>query len=172
MTNQKEMENYIEEFKQANYESFDIFYHATNKQVYVFVYNILRNRELSEDVLQETYMRFLNNINKYKKNTNYFNFLITIAKNLAINEYNRHKRILLDEERIEALQDEERTDEPMIFHYLDYLKEDEREIVILHLIDNLKFKEISNLKNEPLGTILWRYNKAIKKLKQKIEVEK
>ena len=51
------------------------------------------------------------------------------------------------------------------------LNEKEREIVILHMIDNLKFKEIAKMKDKPLGTILWLYNKAIKKLKRKVEEE-
>lgn len=39
------------------------------------------------------------------------------------------------------------------------------------MIDNLKFKEIAKMKDKPLGTILWLYNKAIKKLKRKVEEE-
>ena len=58
-----------------------------------------------------------------------------------------------------------------LFYLLDYLEEKEREIVILHLVDNLKFKEIVKLKQMPLGTVLWLYNKAIKKLKRKVVEE-
>ena len=149
----KNLEDIIEEFRVGNYDSFDEFYHQTNKQLYVFIYDIIRNRQSSEDLLQETYMRFLNHIDKYKKNTNYFNFLVTIARNLAINEYHKQKRMVYDEEYI-------------------YSVKKEREIVILHMIDNLKFKEIAKMKDKPLGTILWLYNKAIKKLKRKVEEEK
>lgn len=170
MISRHEMEAIIEEFKEANYTSFDLFYHATNKQLYVYIYDILRNRQSSEDILQETYMKFLNNIDKYQKNTNYFNFLVTIARNLAINAYNKNKKLVFDEEIIHQVVDEKEND-PSVFHYLDYLDDVEREIVILHIIDNLKFKEIAKLKEEPLGTILWRYNKAIKKLKRKVEEE-
>lgn len=143
----------------------------TNKQLYVFIYDIIRNRQSSEDLLQETYMRFLNHIDKYKKNTNYFNFLVTIARNLAINEYHKQKRMVYDEEYIYSVKEESPTDVPDLFYLLDYLNEKEREIVILHMIDNLKFKEIAKMKDKPLGTILWLYNKAIKKLKRKVEEE-
>lgn len=167
----KNLEDIIEEFKVGNYDSFDEFYHQTNKQLYVFIYDIIRNRQSSEDLLQETYMRFLNHIDKYKKNTNYFNFLVTIARNLAINEYHKQKRMVYDEEYIYSVKEESPTDVPDLFYLLDYLNEKEREIVILHMIDNLKFKEIAKMKDKPLGTILWLYNKAIKKLKRKVEEE-
>ena len=167
----KNLEDIIEEFRVGNYDSFDEFYNQTNKQLYVFIYDIIRNRQSSEDLLQETYMRFLNHIDKYKKNTNYFNFLVTIARNLAINEYHKQKRMVYDEEYIYSVKEESPTDVPDLFYLLDYLNEKEREIVILHMIDNLKFKEIAKMKDKPLGTILWLYNKAIKKLKRKVEEE-
>lgn len=167
----KNLEDIIEEFRVGNYDSFDEFYHQTNKQLYVFIYDIIRNRQSSEDLLQETYMRFLNHIDKYKKNTSYFNFLVTIARNLAINEYHKQKRMVYDEEYIYSVKEESPTDVPDLFYLLDYLNEKEREIVILHMIDNLKFKEIAKMKDKPLGTILWLYNKAIKKLKRKVEEE-
>ena len=167
----KNLEDIIEEFRVGNYDSFDEFYHQTNKQLYVFIYDIIRNRQSSEDLLQETYMRFLNHIDKYKKNTNYFNFLVTIARNLAINEYHKQKRMVYDEEYIYSVKEESPTDVPDLFYLLDYLNEKEREIVILHMIDNLKFKEIAKMKDKPLGTILWLYNKSIKKLKRKVEEE-
>lgn len=167
----KNLEDIIEEFRVGNYDSFDEFYHQTNKQLYVFIYDIIRNRQSSEDLLQETYMRFLNHIDKYKRNTNYFNFLVTIARNLAINEYHKQKRMVYDEEYIYSVKEESPTDVPDLFYLLDYLNEKEREIVILHMIDNLKFKEIAKMKDKPLGTILWLYNKAIKKLKRKVEEE-
>ena len=167
----KNLEDIIEEFRVGNYDSFDEFYHQTNKQLYVFIYDIIRNRQSSEDLLQETYIRFLNHIDKYKKNTNYFNFLVTIARNLAINEYHKQKRMVYDEKYIYSVKEESPTDVPDLFYLLDYLNEKEREIVILHMIDNLKFKEIAKMKDKPLGTILWLYNKAIKKLKRKVEEE-
>lgn len=42
---------------------------------------------------------------------------------------------------------------------------EDREIVTLHLNGGLKFREIAELTNKPLGTILWRYQKSINKLR-------
>ncbi|MBM6838786.1 sigma-70 family RNA polymerase sigma factor, partial [Clostridium saudiense] len=51
---------------------------------------------------------------------------------------------------------------------LSQLKEEEREVVILHTISDLTFKSIGEILDKPLGTVTWRYREAIKKLKEKI----
>ena len=43
-----------------------------------------------------------------------------------------------------------------------------KEVVTLHVINDLKFKEIAKIMKKPLGTVLWIYNKAIKKLRDKV----
>ena len=163
----KELEKIIKEFKNENYDSFDLFYNETSRAVYIFVYDILKNREKTEDVLQETYMRFIYTIDRYQKNTNVMNYLITIARNIAINVYNKEKKHINDNEIINGIKEDETKED--LFYLLDYLDKTEREIVILHIIDKLKFREISDLLNMPLGTVLWTYNKAIKHLKKEVK---
>lgn len=165
----KILDRITEEFREKNYDSFDDFYHLTSKQLYIFIYDILRNKEETEDILQDTYMRFLNNIDKYKKGTNVFNFLVTIARNLAINKYNKDKKIHYDDDYIMNQKDNNEKNDDNLFYLLDYLNESDREIVILHIVENLKFKDIAKMLDKPLGTILWQYNKAIKILKRKVE---
>ena len=38
----------------------------------------------------------------------------------------------------------------------------------MHVINDLKFREIAEIIHKPIGTVLWVYNKAIKKLKEKV----
>lgn len=162
----KELEKIILEFKHDNYDSFDLFYNETARGVYIFVYDILKNREKTEDVLQETYMRFIQTVDRYQKNTNVYNYLITIARNIAINVYNKEKRHINDNEMVNNIKEDENKED--LFFLLDYLDKLERQIVILHIFDKMKFREISDMLNMPLGTVLWHYNKAIKKLKKEV----
>ena len=50
----------------------------------------------------------------------------------------------------------------------EVLSGDELEVFILHVIDELKHKEIAKILKKPLGTITWLYNKAVNKLKERI----
>jgi RNA polymerase sigma-70 factor (ECF subfamily) len=52
----------------------------------------------------------------------------------------------------------ERTDVETAIHRLT---REEREIVTLHLNAGLKFREIAEIIESPLGTVLWKYKKAI-----------
>jgi RNA polymerase sigma-70 factor (ECF subfamily) len=44
----------------------------------------------------------------------------------------------------------------------------ELEVFLLHVIDELKHREIAKIMNKPLGTITWIYNNAVKKMKRKV----
>lgn len=51
------------------------------------------------------------------------------------------------------------------------MKEDERQIVLLHASAGLKHREIASSLGMPLATVLSKYNRAIKKLKQNLREE-
>ena len=42
----------------------------------------------------------------------------------------------------------------------------ERQIVILHVLWGYKHREIASLVDQPLGTVTWKYNNALKKLRK------
>lgn len=159
----------IKELKQRNYQSFDTFYNLTKNQVFYAIISVIKDNDLAEDIMQDTYVKFLDKIDQYKDGANPYAYLSTIARNLAINVYNQRKREVYSEELFETLPSpEEKNDEEDIFRILNLLEPDEREVVTLHIINNLKFREISPIVEKPLGTVLWIYNKAIKKLKEKV----
>jgi RNA polymerase sigma-70 factor, ECF subfamily len=159
----------IRELKQKNYQSFDTFYNLTKNQVFYAIISVVKDNDLAEDLMQDTYVKFLEKIDQYKDGANPYAYLSTIARNLAINTYNQRKREVYSEEIFETIPSpEENNNEEDIFKILDLLDPDEREVVTLHIINNLKFREIVPIVEKPLGTVLWIYNKAIKKLKEKV----
>lgn len=158
----------IEELKLRDYKSFDTFYNLTKNQVFYAIISIVKEQAQAEDLMQEVYMKFLEKIDDYKPNSNPYAYLSTIGRNMALNYYNKNKRVIVSEELIESIPAEEVEEvNEDIFKILDLLNPDEREIVTLHVINDLKFREIAPIVNKPLGTVLWIYNKAIKKLKEK-----
>lgn len=165
----EQMNNIIRQLKSGNMDLFDDFYELTKKQVYVAIINIIKNKTICEDIMQDTYLKFLNNIHKYKDKTNVIAFIVTIARNLAINEYNKNKRevhydLSLYEEEIVSKTEET----PLLDLVYETLSGIELEVFILHVIDDLKHREIVKIMKKPLGTITWIYNKALKKMKEKV----
>ena len=52
---------------------------------------------------------------------------------------------------------------------LKLLSDEERQIITLHAVSGLKHRQIAELLDIPLSTVLSKYNRAIKKLRNKIE---
>ena len=166
----EQIHDIIKELRQQNYARFDVFYRLTKQQVFFAILSIIKDQSLTEDLLQETYMKFLEKINNFKEGSNPYAYLTQIGRNLAIDLYNQRKKEIRSEEIFETIPAEEPEEETSdeIFKILDELNDDEKEIVVMHAINDLKFREIADITKKPLGTVLWIYNKAIKKLKTKV----
>ena len=54
-----------------------------------FAYSLTSNREEAKDLLQETTLKALNNEDKFAENTNFKGWVLTIMKNIFINNYRR-----------------------------------------------------------------------------------
>lgn len=166
------MQEIIKQLKNDNLDMFDEFYDLTKNQVYVTILSVVKNKMTAEDIMQDTYLRFLNNIHKYKENTNVVAFIVTIARNLAINYYNKHKReefhdfSLYEDNYVNETEDNKLLD--LVYQTLEGK---ELDVFIMHVIDDLKHKEIAQIMKKPLGTITWLYNKAVKKMKEKVGEE-
>lgn len=168
------LDEFIEEFRECNYVHFNEFYNATKKNVFFTIVAIIKDNDAVDDLMQDTYIKFLENISKYKSKTNINAYLSTIAHNIAINYYNREKKLVHNDEIIDYIpNDDEKPKEGYSVEVLEILKDlddESKEIVILHTINDLKFKDIAKIVNKPLGTVLWIYNKAIKELRKKAGV--
>lgn len=57
-----------------------------------FAFSLTRNREDALDLVQETYLKALNNAEKFEKNTNLRAWVFTIMKNIFINNYRRNQK--------------------------------------------------------------------------------
>ena len=160
----------IKELKIKNYAHFDEFYRLTKSQVYFTIVSIVKDSSLAEDLLQDTYMKFLEKIDGFKDGGNVYAYLVTIGRNLSINLYHERKKEVISEEIFETIpaEEAEENNDEEIFKLLNDLDQQEREIVTMHVINDLKFREIANIMNKPLGTVLWIYNKAMKKMKEKV----
>ena len=63
------------------------------------------------------------------------------------------------------------TNNSLLNRIKEILKDKEFEIFVLHAVNDYTFEEIAKLKHRPLGTILWSYNNAIKKIQKELADE-
>ena len=165
-----EIEKYISEFKLKDYKNFKEFYNLTSKPIYFTALGILKERSMAEDIMQDTYKSFLENIDSYEQNTNIFGYLTVIARNKSYNMYNKNKRTVSGDDIFYDIGEEAVYDDGGVEEILSHLKDAvDREIVVYHVLLDYKFSEIAHIMKKPLGTVLWKYNRAMKKLREEVE---
>ena len=99
-------------------------------------------------------------------------WLITIARNMAIDYLRKRKRESLTAEIPDYLQAGEDSCEAYLCQKIGLeqalmtLKEEERQIVNLKIMGELTFREIASVLKKPQGTVAWCYRTAIRKLRE------
>ena len=165
----KELDDCLVDIQNGDEVAFERLYNETKKPVFSFIYTYTNNYSTTEDLLQDTYIRLRQNVDKYKAGSNALAWIFTIAKNITLNEIKKDKRSVPFDfaERPDVLGGyEQEYDTPIMDAVKTCLDKDDQRIVLLHAVAGYKHKEIASIVDKPLGTVLWRYNKAIKKLKE------
>lgn len=151
--------------------AFSRLYEETARGVFAFVYSYLGNAADAEDATEEVFLAVKRKARLYRKGTDARAWLFQIAKNRALDELRRRKRRALP---VEELPESALAAEPR-FSALDELTksldETEKEIVLLHAVWGYKHREIAKLTSLPLGTVTWKYQKALEKLRLEQEKE-
>ena len=156
-----------------------LLYQNTDRTVYSFILSIMKNPQDAEEVMQETYMKIWTSASSYQSQGKPLAWIFTIARNLCYMKFRDQKHRadmgleeLTGEETGElCLPLENLADAMALRAALELLKEDERQIVLLHASAGLKHREIVASLGMPLATVLSKYNRSIKKLKQNLREE-
>lgn len=146
-------------------------YEDYNPMIYSAVWEIVRNREDAEDVTSEFFIRLWNVADTYRPGHGHRAWLLTIARNLALDYLRKRRREEPAEELPEDPRGQKAFDEGVVnavslAQALQTLKDDEREIVNLKIMGELTFREIARLLGKPQGTVAWCYRTAIRKLRE------
>lgn len=163
----QELIDQLERFRKGNQEAFQAIYNELKTPIYTIIYRILYDRILVEDVMQEIFLKISqtpppSNVKKPRA------WIFQMSRNLAI-DYKR--KIKETAPYIEETQSANVMIEQSVSTRIDvekalqHLSDSEREIVTLRLNAELKFKDIAELTDTPLGTVLWKYRQSIKQLR-------
>lgn len=157
---------YLKKLKNKDQEAFEAVYQQTKHAVFAMVIPIVKDQSLAEDVMQETYITMLEKINSYNPRYKFINWLLTIAKNKAIDMYRtREKDYYMDtSENTDLFVSKEAPIEKRleVEAYLSLLNDEQKQVVLLKVVGDLTHKDIAYLLNKPIGTITWMYSEAIK----------
>lgn len=162
----------LNELKRGNNDNFAEFYELTKYQIFYSLLSLTKNHELAEDILAETYLKFLDNLKRIKANQNPLGFLLVTARNLAYDHFKKENRVsyiedyLLESDIGASTTDKYDDSDRLLARMQEILNETEYQVVVLYVLSELTHKEIDEYLDKPLGTITWTYSNAIKKLQK------
>ena len=149
-------------------------YHRTRASVYGLVLSFLKHAHDAEDVTQDTFIRVWENAPRYQPQGTPLAWILAVARNLSLMKLReRGKTQDMEPEEWERLA----ADNPMVTaedrHVLQaalsVLADEERQVVVLHAVTGWKHREIAQLLELPLSTVLSKYRRALQKLKITLE---
>lgn len=167
--NEKELHQIFEDLKQNKEKSFNELYEKYNKLIYCIAFSILKNKENSEDIVQIVFTKIYKLEKEKLPTSNEASWLYSLTKNEALNYIRKQKNdISLDDIDYIAYEDrefEKIIDKDTYNRMMEKLNKEEREIVSLKILADMKFKDIAKLLNMPIGTVQWKYYTALHSLK-------
>ncbi len=140
---------------------------------------MVENRELSEDILQEAFVKIWNNFTSYDKTKGrLFTWMLNLTRNLTIDtlrskSYKKQSKISGNENTVSNIQDGntgiEKFDSVGLTKQLSHLKPDQKIIIDLAYFNGFTQDEISKQLNIPLGTVKTKMRSAILELRKYIQ---
>ena len=166
----------IERYLNHDSTAFDVLYARYRNQLYAYLNRLLPGQfSLVDDIFQNTWIKVIRQLPKYKDNNRFIGWIMRIAHNLAIDYFRKTKHEVLSAET-EATKlfavtgrepwrnlDNEELGKA-ITGCITKLKEEQREVFILRQ-DEFSFKEIAEIQSCSINTALGRMQYAIRNLR-------
>ena len=165
----KDLHQIFQKIILGNETAVEELYKNYKELVINIAFSIVKNRDLSEEIAQMVFLKIIKMDKSKLPTSNESSWIYTVTKNETI-EYLRkqHNEIDIDDiYDIPNLKNEidEIIDIDNFNTIIKCLDEKEKEIVSLKIISNFTFKEIAEILEIPIGTVQWKYYKAVHTLK-------
>jgi RNA polymerase sigma-70 factor (ECF subfamily) len=154
-------------------------------KIYGFIYSKVNDRDLSDDIFQDTFIKVINTLKtkSYNEEGKFLPWVMRIAHNLVVDHYRKSNKMPFNRETEEYsifnyMSDNAPTIESKIItdqveadltRLLDELPEDQKEVLVMRMYQDLSFKEISELTGVSINTALGRMRYAVINLRKIIE---
>lgn len=179
----------VNQFIGGNQASLELLISRHRKKVYTYIFLIVKDQHLAEDIFQDTFIKVIKSLlnGKYRDNGKFLSWVIRIAHNLIIDHFRKEKQLntcsnddyeadlfntrKFSESNIEEdiITDQITSD---VRNLVDELPDDQKEVVILRHFCGLSFKEIAEQTNVSINTALGRMRYALINLRKLVKEKK
>ena len=136
------------------------------------------NRELSEDLTQETFTRYWQSLRDGREMTNTRSFLYTTASHLVIDWYRKKKEDSLDARMDRGFEPRDTNtlgaelgaEYAEVLRAIDGMEGKDKEVLLLRYVEELEPKDIAHIMDESTNVISVRIHRATKRLQEKLDI--
>ncbi len=159
--------------KNRREEAFSRLVDMYARRLYGYFYRLTGKAEVSEELLSEMFLKLVEKIDTYRDGS-FEKWLFTIATNVFrdhLRARRREKKFLDWKERQMLIDSQSRsggveylTDSLQV--NLEKLDEETRELLALRYYSQLSFSQIARMRSQPIGTVLSKVHRGLKKLRE------
>jgi RNA polymerase sigma factor (sigma-70 family) len=176
----------VDGFVSGDVNSLELLINRYRKQVYTYIFLLVKNQHLAEDVFQDTFIKVIKSLDdgKYRDNGKFLAWVLRIAHNLVIDHYRKEKQLsatsredfgqdILNSRKYAVKPEEDtiidRQIRKDIRQLVDSLPAEQKEVLILRQYCELSFKEIAEHTNVSINTALGRMRYALINLRRMVK---
>lgn len=173
-------------YSEGNNQAFDILLDRYKDKLYSYIYYVVRNDEVTEDIFQETFVKAIITIQqgRYTADGKFSAWLTRIAHNLVIDFFRQERNENLvsnDETEVDLFNNVKLSDDNIetqlvneqvlcdVRRLMDALPDNQREVVYMRYYQDLSFKEIADITGVSINTALGRMRYALLNLRRMAE---
>lgn len=173
-------------YAEGNNEAFDVLLQRHQSRVYNYIYQMIRDRSVTEDIFQDTFVKAITTIRqgRYTETGKFPAWINRIARNLVIDYFRQEKAeasVSSDDENIDILNRKEFSEDTIedimvdkqirddIRRMIRHLPKSQRQVLVMRYYRNLSFKEIAEATGVSINTALGRMRYAILNIRRLAE---
>ena len=166
----------IKEYQAGKDEAFDILYRRYRRQLYAYLNRMFPGRRaLADDLHQQTWLKIIKALPGYREQERFISWAFRIAHNLAMDHFRRevrHEEVEVDEKWADEsdppwAEMDRAALEAAFTEAVEELTPEQREVVLLRK-QGVPFREIAQIQNVSINTVLGRMHYSVKKLRQRL----
>jgi len=181
VTDQELVNSYIA----GNRQSLETIIRRHRKRVYAYIYMLVKDHQLAEDLFQDTFMKVIHKLKsgKYNEEGKFLQWIMRIAHNLIIDHFRREKRITMigPTDEFDIFNTIKTYDLPyehtlmkeqlhnQLRNLIELLPPEQKEVLKMRHYQEMSFKEIAEETDVSINTALGRMRYALINLRKMIE---
>ncbi|HHT22759.1 MAG TPA: sigma-70 family RNA polymerase sigma factor [Bacteroidales bacterium] len=176
-------EKLVELYVNGSNDAFEVLLNRYKSRVYTYIFLIVRNKELAEDIFQDTFIKAITTIQqgRYVDSGRFLGWINRIAHNLIIDHFRKEKNENtfstdgLEYDYVNNSKYSEKSVEDVISNeqvlhdvvqLIDFLPESQKQVVKMRYFQDLSFKEIAERTDVSINTALGRMRYALMNMRK------